>query len=72
MLLVSRLCIPKYINSVDENALNRSWDQCLSFLDGYGAESRSARRCHRLLKLVEQEIRNGMLGTRHFYFPGNC
>ena len=56
VFLIGRLCPPKHVHGLDEDSFNHSWSKCLSVLSGYEIRSQSAQSCHRMLKLLHQEI----------------
>lgn len=62
VLLISLLYSSKHIECADESALLADWKSSLDFLRMYRERHRSARRCSRMLAVLEQEISSHQQG----------
>lgn len=68
VFLLGYLCSPKQTNVMDEASLVAGFDRCLAFLSSYESQSRSAKKCSKILELVKQEVftdRGGKLIHSH-------
>lgn len=56
MLLLGYLCAPQYITSMNRNSLADAYNRCVEFLRAYRPISRSARRCSKVLAVIQQQV----------------
>lgn len=62
VFLLGYLCSPKPTKIIEDASLLVGYDRCLAFLRSYESQSRSAKRCSKILDFVKQEVFNARSG----------
>lgn len=74
VLLIGRICPQGPFR--DEGALVMSWNKCLTFFQSYKSRSRSAKRCYKVLRALQDELfspqDNGRATTLQAYQAGEA
>lgn len=63
VLLLGYLCTPSYITSMNKDSLANAYNKCVVFLRGYRPISRSARRCSKVLTVIQNQVFSQPNGT---------